>query len=123
MSDEEFADITPAPKSGPLKLKDVQAHPELLGQPDTPKAAKPVEPVVMPPDAPWYQCWNVEEAHPNDGTTYSVEGGQGREVRTAELHPPFQSTADVTRNVHPTCPVCGRHTVMPLENYAPAVPA
>jgi hypothetical protein len=120
---DDFEDITAAPSTGPLSLKEVQSNPALMGPEPSPSpaAAKP-EPEKLPEHAPWFQCWNVDEAHPNDGSQYSVESGQGREVRTSELHPPFQSLA-IEKGQHPLCPVCGRKTVMRLEGYVPPIPA
>ena len=91
-----------APKQDPWEILKRSLPPEALAALEevTGKAKEPA-----PGNAPWFRCYDVREGRPSG-------------------HPDFQ--AIVKPGQHVFCPyvgedgvACGRHTVMPLENYVP----
>jgi hypothetical protein len=101
----------PEPVSTPLYTGPEQDPWEILRHNLPPEAIAALEQVTGkkdpgPGNAPWYECWDVNEGRPTG-------------------HPPFQGFVKPGQHVY--CPyvddvrgTCGRKTVRPLENYKPA---
>jgi hypothetical protein len=102
--------VAPSPAPAPLYTGPEVDPWEILKRNLPPEAIAALEQVTGkkepgPGNAPWYECWDVNEGRPTG-------------------HPPFQGFVKPGQHVY--CPFitdqgvsCGRKTVKPLEGYVP----